>query len=182
MEPQSEEIVATRRAWVAIIAATVVEVIAYGFLLFAILASASDIPEAGGPPLALGLILVPFVFVALAFISKRERAPIATLKAMGLWVLVLLPIGLLNPVAGLTAAFGVGGIVTLRRGPIYRLSYRVWAVVITTVYVTGLLFFAPPGGVFAGAVMPFPALGVADMLAVRWAAVPDQDDDAEASE
>jgi hypothetical protein len=36
--------------------------------------------------------------------------------------------------------------------------------------------------VFAGAVMPFPALGIADMLAVRWAAVPDQDGDAEASE
>ena len=182
MEPQPEEVVSSRRTWVAIITATVIEVIAYGFLLFAILAAASDIPESGGPPLALGLILVPFVFIALAFLSKRERAPIATLKAMGLWVLVLLPIGLLNPVVGLTAAFGVGGIVTLRTEPIYRLSYRVWAVVITTTYVTALLFFAPPGGVFAGAVMPFPALGIADMLAVRWAAVPAQDDDAEASE
>jgi hypothetical protein len=167
VEPQAEETVSSRRIWVAIISATVIEVIAYGFLLFAILASASDIPESAGPPLALGLILVPFVFVALAFISKRKRAPIATLRAMGIWVLVLLPVGLLNPIMGLTAAFGVGGIVTLRRGPSYRLSYRVWAVVITTVYVTGLLFFAPPGGVFAGAVMPFPALGVADMLAER---------------
>jgi len=128
------------------------------------------------------LILVPFVFIALAFLSKRERAPIATLKAMGIWVLVLLPIGLLNPVVGLTAAFGVGGIVTLRTEPIYRLSYRVWAVVITTTYVTALLFFAPPGGVFAGAVMPFPALGIADMLAVRWAVVPVQEGDPEAPE
>jgi hypothetical protein len=39
-----------------------------------------------------------------------------------------------------------------------------------------LLFFAPPGGVFAGAVMPFPALGIADMVAARSAKARAEDD------
>lgn len=182
MEPQPEEEVSSRRIWAAVIVATVLTVISYGFLLLAIFAPRLEVAEgevaaSADPAWALGFILVPFVFISLAFISKRERAPIATLKAMGLWVMVALPLGLFNPITGLAAGFGTGGIVALRRGEFYRLSYRVWAVVITTAYVTGLLFFAPPGGVFAGAVLPIPAIAIADNLAARWAAVSKEEDE-----
>jgi len=182
VEPQPEEEVSSRRIWAAVIVATVLAVIAYGFLLLAIFAPRLDVPEGettvtAEPAWALGLILVPFVYISLAFISKRERAPIATLKAMGLWVMVALPLGLFNPITGLAAGFGTGGIVALRRRESSRLSYRVWAVAITTVYVTGLLFFAPPGGVFAGAVLPIPAVAIADNLAARWATASKPDDE-----
>ena len=187
MEPQAAEEVSSRRIWAAIIVATVVEVIAYGFLMlawFAIVAEDSgfaaenDISGSAGPPFALGLILVPFVFIALAFISKRERAPIATLKAMGFWLLIVLPLGLvLHLSIALAAAFGAGGVATLRRRPGYRLSYRVWAVVITAAYVTLLLFIAPPGAFLTAAVLPLPALGIADNLAVRWSTASEEDGD-----
>lgn len=187
MTSRSEEEVSSRRYWIAIIVATVVAVVAYGSLLlawFAVVLEDSDVATDGdiagseGPFFALGLVLVPFVFIALAFISQRSRAPFATLIAMGLFVLVALPLGLfLHLSVVLAAAFGAGGIVTLARREGYRLSYRVWAVVLTAAYVTGLLIVAPPGGIFAGAVLPLPALGLADMLAVRWTRPRDPEDE-----
>ena len=178
MDPKPEDEVSSLRMWVAIIVATVIAVIAYGSLLlawFAVVvedsevATETDISGSEGPFFALGLILVPFVFIALAFISRRSRAPFATLAAMGLFIVVALPLGLfLHLSVVLVAAFGAGGVVTLARGPGYRLSYRIWAVVITAVYVTGLLVVAPPGGIFAGAILPLAALGIADMLGARW--------------
>ena len=182
MEPQPSEEVSSRRIWVAIIVATVLAVAATGFLLFAVFAPRLDVPEgevpvSTDPAWLLGLMLVPLVFIGLAFISKRERASIATLKATGLWVIVALSLGLVVPISGLAAGFAAGGIVALRKRPTYRLSFRVWAVVITTVYVTALLFIVPQGGVFAGAVLPLPALGVADNLAARWSAASKKNDE-----
>lgn len=189
MTPRTEDEVSSRRIWVAIVVATVVEVIAYGSLLlawFAVVLEDSDVATEGdiagseGPFFALGLVLVPFVFIALAFISRRTRAPFATLAAMGLFILVALPLGLfLHLSVVLVAAFGAGGIVTLARGPGYRLSYRIWAVVITALYVTLLLVVAPPGGIFAGAILALPALGVADMLGARWARAREPEDGTE---
>lgn len=167
MTPPSTTGTSSRRKWTAIAVATAVLFVSYGFLLLGVFAGRADTPQQAGPPMAIGLALVPFVFVALAFISRHERAPISVLKGMGLWLVVSLPVGLINPITGLVAAFGAGGIVTLRPDQESAIRTRLLAVVVTTGYVTALLLVVPAAGVFSGAVLPLAALGFADSFSLR---------------
>ena len=48
-----------------------------------------------GPFIAFGLALIPFVFVVLAFTSGHPRAPGAVVRAMGLTLLVGIPVSAL---------------------------------------------------------------------------------------
>ena len=95
-----------QRKWRAILVATLVLVPAFWAMLAGLVALASDEADAPdpGPPIAFGLALIPFVFVALAFMSEHPRAPTAVLKAMGL----ALPIGVM---VSALAGDGVSGIV-----------------------------------------------------------------------
>lgn len=151
-----------KRSWLAIGLSTIVLMVSYSALLVAIVATQSDTPEAAGPTFALGFALVPVVFVTLAFVSGRSRAPTAVLKAMGLWLLVALPLGLFNPVFGLCAGFGMGGVLTLRERDTDRWQVRVVAVLLAAAYSFGMLFVIPAIGLLSGGLLPLATLGLAD--------------------
>jgi hypothetical protein len=129
---------------------------------------------------AIGLGLAPFVFILLAFVSRHPRAPRMVLYALGIFLLIMLPLGLVTPALGASAGFGAGGIIALnmseRTGALKR---RVIAVVAVVVYVLGLMLVATPAGVFAGGTTPLLAIGFADEAtawkASRPASSPDTD-------
>ena len=84
-----------QRKWRAITLATLLLVPAVWSLLAGLVAVAAD-DDADGPAagaaIAFGLSLIPFVFIVLAFASEHPRAPGAVLRAMGLCLLVGLPV------------------------------------------------------------------------------------------
>lgn len=151
-----------KRSWLAIGLGTMVMIFSYGSFIVAIAASRSDAPEAEGPPFALAFALVPIVYVTVAFVSGRTEAPMAVLKAMGLWLLTALPLMLFNPVFGLCAGFGFGGVLTLRRSETDRWQARVIAVVLVATYSLIMLLVLPALGVLSGGLLPLAALGLAD--------------------
>ena len=123
--------------------------------------------------LGIGFVVAPFVFVTVGFVSRNPRAPTRVLQSMGLLVPVALAVGLLSPVLGAAAAFGVGGTLCLNppewAGVIGR---RLWATGFTVVYVLFLLVVATPAGVFAGGLLPLLMLGFADEYGAWRAAQP----------
>ena len=150
------------RSWLAIGTSTIVLMVRYGSLLVAIVSTRSETPEAAAPAFAVGFALVPFVFLTLAFVSGRQGAPVAVLKAMGLWLLIALPLGLFNPVFGLCVGFGIGGAITLKKRETDRRSARVIAVLLVAVYTVAMLFILPGLGLLSGGLLPLPSLGLAD--------------------
>ncbi len=151
-----------KRSWLAIGLSTIVLMVSYSSLLVAIVATQSDTPEAAGPTFALGFALVPVVFVSLAFLSGRRNAPTAVLKAAGVWLLVALPLGLFNPVFGLCAGFGIGGVLTLKVHDTDRWQIRTIAVLLAALYSLGMLWVIPAIGLLSGGLLPFACLGLAD--------------------
>ncbi|MGH2637509.1 MAG: hypothetical protein ACRDHU_15370, partial [Actinomycetota bacterium] len=85
------------RKWRAITLATLVLAPAYWSIMAGLVAIASDEARApnAGPFIAFGLSLIPFVFVALAFLSEHPRAPGAVVKAMLLCLVVGIPVSAL---------------------------------------------------------------------------------------
>ncbi len=150
------------RTWLAIAVGTVIQIVSFGSILVGALASTGDQQVAAGPAYALGFGLVPVVFVLVAFVSSVQGAPLAILKAMGLWLILALPLGLVNPVVGLCAGFSAGATVTLRRPEEPKKWARAIAAAVTVVYVTVLVLILPQAGIFAGAVTPLLAMRVAD--------------------
>jgi hypothetical protein len=107
--------------------------------------------------------VAPFVFVVVALVSKNTRAPSQILLAMALLLGLGLSIGLISPILGASAGFGVGVAITLKRPDIPdQMRRRILAVVFAVVYTTLLLFIAPPAGVVTGAVVPMLMVGFAD--------------------
>jgi len=161
------------RIWLAIGLGTVAQTISFGSLLLGALASQSDEASAAGPAFALGFALVPIVFVLVAFVSGVARAPLAALKAMGLWLLIALPFGLVNPVIGLCAGFTAGAAVTLRHTESHQRGARAVATLIAIAYVAVLVFTFTQAGIFAGAVSPLLAMRAADIYSERQARIND---------
>ncbi len=157
----------TKRTWWAIGVGTAIQIVSFGALLFGAIASINDDSVAGGPAFALGFILAPAVFASVAFISANERAPSATLKAMGLWLLVSLTLGVFNPVGGLCLGFGFAGAITLRKEEATTSKHRYIAVLLNGAYVILLVVVIPDAGVFAGAVTPLLAVRSADIYSQR---------------
>jgi len=113
--------------------------------------------------LGIALVVAPFVFVVVALVSRNTRAPSQILLAMALLLGLGLSIGLISPILGASAGFGVGVAITLRRPDIPdQMRRRILAVVFAVVYTTLLLFIAPPAGVVTGAVVPMLMVGFAD--------------------
>ncbi len=153
-----------RRSWLAISLGTVVVMISYSSLLAAIVSS-REASAATGPVFALGFSLVPVVYVVVAFVSGRQKAPMAVLRAMGVWLMVALPLSLLNPVFGLSAGYGIGGVLTLKEGDTDRWQARTVAVLTVAAYAFGILVLVPSLtalGVLSGGFLALPALGLAD--------------------
>jgi len=158
----TEEDQSYKRSWFAIGLGTIVLMISYSSLLVAIVAAQSDTPTASGPAFAVGFALVPVVFVTVAFTSGRARAPVAVLKAMGLWLVVALPLSLFNPIFGLSVGYGLGGVLTLRELETDRWQNRTVAVFLTGAYALLMLWVIPALGLLSGGLLPLPALGLMD--------------------
>jgi hypothetical protein len=159
-----------RRKWPAIGAGTFVMMIAEALIVYAfVLGSAGTGSESPLAALALGLALVPAVFVLVAFVSKHDRAPTAVIYAMLLSLLVGLPLAAIDVVTALAAGFGVGGAVTLVWSEDDSWVGRGLAVVLVAVYVGVLTRFIVEAGILAAAILPLVAVGVADEIAERHA-------------
>ena len=160
---------APRRKWFAITIATVATLISYSFILFAFVAGSTEDGGNPGPALALGLALVPFVFLLAAFMTRNRAAAGSVLKAMGLFLLVGISVGALDIVSGLVAGFGAGAVVTVRSDePHTRLSRSV-AVLLAVVYTFVLVRFVQEAALIAAAILPFLAVGMADSF-TEWRA------------
>jgi hypothetical protein len=116
--------------------------------------------------LGVGLVVAPFVFVALGFVSRNPKAPKRVLQSMGLLLLLGLAVGLLSPVLGATAGFATGATLCLNPLNVPRpYKWRWWATVFATVYTLLLLIVSIPAGVFTGGLLPLLLVGLGDEYA-----------------
>ncbi|HEX2577468.1 MAG TPA: hypothetical protein VHK88_14030 [Aquihabitans sp.] len=162
-----------RRKWQAITLATLVLAPALWSLLAGLVAVASD-DDAGGAPnagaaIAFGLAVIPFAFIVLAFVSQHPRAPGAVARAMGLFLLVGVPVSALaaDAITGIVAGLGAGGVVALRADAGHTWRSRALAVVVASVYVFVLVRVAAVLALLPAPVFPFTAVGMADHLVER---------------
>jgi len=169
-DPAGVEPLPPRRKWLVITLATLLLVPAYWSLLAGLVVEAAADPATTGPnpaaALALGLALVPFVFVVLAFGSGRSRAPGAVLRAMGLALLVGIPVSALagDAVTGIVAGVGAGAVVALRADEGHSLGRRTWAVVLASLYTFALVRTAGAAALLPAPIFPLTGIGVADHL------------------
>jgi hypothetical protein len=166
--PGGTEPLSPRRKWRAILISTLLLLPGYWSILIGLVAIASDeenVPSAG-PYLAFGLMLVPFVFVALAFLSQHPRAPGAVVRAMVLALLVGIPVSALaqDAVTGLVAGLGAGGIAALRMDLAHNWRARALAVFAASALGFVLARVVPESGLLLTPVLPFTSIGVADHL------------------
>ncbi len=155
-----------RRKWRAITIATLLLVPAYWAMLAGAVATTSSgatAPNAGAA-LALGVAVVPFVFILLAFMSGHPRAPGAVLKAMGLAAMVGVMASALaaDVVTGIVAGVGAGGVVALRADSDHSWRTRAVAVAFAAVYVFALARTASAWALLPAPVFPLTAIGIAD--------------------
>jgi hypothetical protein len=164
-----------QRKWRAITLATLLLVPAFWAMLAGLVTIASedgeaaaDAPQAGAA-LAFGLALIPFVFVVLAFMSEQPRAPTAVLKAMGLCLVVGIPVSALaaDAVTGIVAGAGAGGIAALRADTPDGWKARAVAVLIGAAYTFVLVRMVGAVALLPAPVFPFTGIGVADHF-VEW--------------
>jgi hypothetical protein len=151
--------------------ATLLLVPAYWGIVAGLVAVASESPDAppAGPAIAFGLALLPFVFIALAFLSEHPRAPAAALKAMGLSLLVGIPVSAIAPdgITGLVAGIGAGGVAALRADAEGAWKPRTIGVFAVSVYAYAMIWIVPDVTLLLAPTLPFTCLGVADHLAER---------------
>lgn len=169
--PAGIEPLSPKRKWRAITLSTLLLVPAYWGIVAGVVAVASDSPDAppAGPSIAFGLALLPFVFISLAFLSAHPRAPSASVKAMGLSLLVGIPAAAIAPdaVTGLVAGIGAGGIAALRADVDGAWKARAIGVLTVSVYAFVMLRLVPDVALLLAPTLPFTCLGVADHLAER---------------
>jgi hypothetical protein len=160
-----------QRKWRAIAIATLVFAPGYWAMLAGLVALASDDAETEPPAsaIAFGIALIPFVFIALAFLSEHPRAPMAVLKAMSLAMLVGPVVSAFagDAVTGIIAGVGAGGICALRRDDPQTTRARVWAVVIASAYTFVLVRTVGAPALVPAAAFPLTALGLADLVSER---------------
>jgi hypothetical protein len=158
-----------RKKWRAITVATLVFIPGYWFLVNGLVAAATGAGRGAGPLIAFGLASVPFVFMALAFLSEHPRAPGATAVAMALALLAGIPVSALarDAVTGIVAGMGAGGLVALRADLLDDRRNRALAVAAVSVFVFLLLRVESTVALLLAPALPFTAVGVADHLRER---------------
>ena len=162
-----------RRKWIAITVATLVFAPAYWGILIGLIAFASDdsgISDAtAAGSIAFGLAVVPFVFLALAFLSGHPQAPGAVLRAMGLCLLVGIVVSAVaaDAVTGIVAGVGAGGVVALRKDLQHDWKPRAVGVLIAAVYIFVLARTASALVLLPAPAFPLTAIGMADHWSER---------------
>jgi hypothetical protein len=163
------------KKWRAIMVATLVLVVAFWALLAGLVAEAtedgsgSEAEPNAALGLAVGVAVIPFVFVALAFLSEHPRAPGAVVRAMGWSLLVGIPVSALagDAVTGIIAGVGAGGIQALRMDEPQNWRARAWAVVVAAAYTFALARVAGALVLLPAPIFPLTAIGIADHLSER---------------
>ena len=156
-----------QRKWRAIAIATALLAPAIWLLVGGLVATAADDgPSATVATVAIvaGLSLLPFVFRTLASGSEQPDPRRAAASAMGLCLLVGIPVSALagDAVSGIVAGVGAGGIVALRLDDDHTWRARAAAVALGTIYTFALARVAGPVVVLAAPIFPFTGLGLAD--------------------
>ena len=162
---------APRRMWRAILLATLLLVPAYWALLIGVVSVASTRTGGVASPglwIAFGLMLVPFVFVVLAFASQHPGAPGAVAKAMALTLAIGIPVSALaaDAATGFVAGIGAGGIVALRTDVERPWKARMLAVLVVTVWAYVTVRVMPDAALLLAPILPFTSVGLADHLLV----------------
>jgi hypothetical protein len=161
-----DEPLSPQKKWRAITLATLVLVPAFWAMLAGLVAVASD--EEGEPNaaagIALGLALIPFAFIVLAFMSQHPGAPGAVVKAMLLFLAVGIPVSAVaaDAVTGLVAGVGAGGIVALRSDEGHTWRSRALGVLAACVYTFVLVRTVGAITLVSAPVFPFTSIGIAD--------------------
>jgi hypothetical protein len=160
-----------QRKWKTITVATLLLVPAYWMLLAGLVAVRSAAKGAPDPAaaMALGLAVIPFVFLVLAVMSGRARWPGAVARAMGLAILVGIPVSALagDAITGIVAGVGAGGCVALRRDDPHSLRTRALAVAFAALYTLVLVRSVSALALLPAPVLPLTAIGIADHLSER---------------
>jgi hypothetical protein len=160
-----------RRKWKTITLATLLLVPAYWMLLAGLVAERSDAKGAPDPAaaMALGVAIIPFVFLVLAVLSGRAHWPGAVAKAMGIAALVGIPVSALagDAITGIVAGIGAGGCVALRRDDPHSLRTRAYAVAFAVLYTFVLVRSASLLALLPAPVLPLTAIGLADHVSER---------------
>ena len=170
--PEGAEPLPPFKKWRAITLATLLLVPGYWSMLVGLVVGATKNPSIDinpGAAIALGLAIIPFVFMVLAFLSEHPRAPGAILKAMGLSLLVGIPVSAFagDAVTGIVAGVGAGGTVALRSELTYSQKSRALAVLLVSVYTFVLVRAAGPIALLPAPILPFTSIGIADHLSER---------------
>jgi hypothetical protein len=161
-----------KRKWQTITVATLLLVPAYWSLLAGVVSGAIDDNDGVENPaafVAFGLAVIPFVFIVLAFMSEHPRAPGAVLRAMGLVLLVGIPVSAIaaDAVTGIVAGVGAGGAAALRPEPLHGWRPRAAGVLIASLYTYALVRTAGPLALVSAPIFPLTVLGLADHY-VEW--------------
>jgi hypothetical protein len=160
-----------QRKWRAITIATVVLAPAMWSIVIGAVAAGSEDADApaAGPLLALGLCVIPFVFLALAFLSEHPRPSSGVSAAMVLCVLVGIPVSAFagDAVTGLVAGIGAGGVVALRADLDHTWKARALAVLAASAYAFVFVRLAGELLLLISPVLPFTSLGIVDHLSER---------------
>lgn len=161
-----------RVKWRTITLATLLLVPGYWMLLAGLVAAGSADATGGPDPaasLAFGLVVIPFVFLVLAVMSGRPRWPGAVGKAMGMALLVGLPVSALagDAITGIVAGVGAGGCIALRRDEAHSLRTRAAAVGFAACYTFLLVRSVSALALLPAPVLPLTAIGLADHVSER---------------
>lgn len=132
--------------------------------------AAAFIPAEGetGPAIDAGLVAIalavaPLVFVTIGFVSRNPKTPKRILISMGLLLAIGLSVGLIAPILGAAAGFGVGIALTLNLPDIEgQMRRRMVGIGFAVAYMLLMLFVLSPAGVLAGAFLPGLMVGFAD--------------------
>jgi hypothetical protein len=153
-----------RRNWLALAVGIVIQSVSY-----LIYASAFVSGEGGSGPVAdprlvvVALLISPLVFSSVGLISRRPGALRGVVRSTGLLVALGLALGLLSPIIGAAAGFGVGIAISLNMPDFEgQLRRRLVAVGLAVAYMSVMLVLIPPAGVLAGALLPGSMVGIAD--------------------
>lgn len=158
-----------RRNWLAIALGTVVMMFSYFPYASAFVTRDSGEVDINLALVGLALVVAPFVFIVLGFVSRNPKAPKRVLQSMVLLILLGLSVGLLAPVLGATAAFSGGAALCLNPPFVQDVyKWRIGAAVLVVVYSFLLLLVATPAGVFTGGLIPLLMVGFADEYSI-WA-------------
>jgi len=160
------EAITWRRKWAVVAVGTLIVMMSMWPIIIAVAASGSDSPDApeAAPFAAFGLAMAPLVFVAVAFGSRNRHAAGVTVGAMGLFLVVALPIGLIDTTTGLVAAYGAGGVIALRAELEHRFRGRVIAVALAAIYTVVVMSVVPALGIALAPLLPLTAVAIADVF------------------